>query len=337
MTNDVKVAPSVPAQPVKRRRKIASLDRRKARAGWIFVLPFIIGFVLIYLPMLADSVTASFMQQERVDLDPQFVGFDNYIKAFTVYSDSDKVTFLQTLLTGLSALAFDLPAILLFSLFMAVMLNQKMAGRAFFRAIFFMPVVISTGIVAANNANITMMDTSGMDTGAGLEEEEGSGGLINITDIEGLFANMAVGQELVQYVVTMINNIFNIVNRSGVQMLIFLAALQSISPAIYESCKIDGATSWETFWKITFPMISPMILVNAIYTIIDSFTDQSNTVMKYINSAYNLQFEGANGKQVMGANMATAMSWTYFMIVVLIVALITAIMSAFVFYSRKND
>ncbi len=317
-------------KPVKR-RKIASLDRRKARAGWIFVLPFIIGFVLIYLPMLFDSISSSFMQRENVRVDPVFVGFENYIKAFTVYSDSKNVTFLQVLLEGLTTLAFDLPAIILFSLFMAVMLNQKMAGRAFFRAIFFMPVIISTGIVASNNATGLAINTSqGIDSGAGLEEEEG--GLVNAMDLQALFSNMAVGQELVAYVVTMINNIFNIVNRSGVQMLIFLAALQSISPAIYESCKIDGATSWETFWKITFPMISPMILVNSVYTIIDSFTDQNNKVMTYIDSVFGKTVGGVNGDPI-----ATAMSWTYFMIVVLVVALIAAIMSAFVFYSRKND
>jgi ABC-type sugar transport system permease subunit len=126
----------------------------------------------------------------------------------------------------------------------------------------------------------------------------------------------------------MVNNIFNIVNRSGVQMLIFLSALQSISPAIYESCKIDGATSWETFWKITLPMISPMILVNGIYTIIDSFTNDANPVMAYIADTYI---------KPDGDVVSSAMAWMYFMIVALIVAAIAGIFSAFVFYQRKND
>ena len=110
-------------------------------------------------------------------------------------------------------------------------------------------------------------------------------------------------------------------------MLIFLAGLQSISPAIYEACKIDGATGWETFWKITFPMISPMILVNAVYTIIDSFTTESNTVMSYIASASAPQ----NATEI-----STAMSWMYFMIVVLILAAVAGIMSMYVFYQRKD-
>ncbi len=332
MTHQANANDTVAVKPAKR-RKIASLDRRKARAGWIFVLPFLIGFVLIYLPMLFDSISSTFMFSKSVETS-EFVGFDNYIRAFTQYSDSTtNVTFLQVLLEGLTSLAFDLPAIILFSLFMAIMLNQKMAGRAFFRAILFMPVIISTGIVASNNAmGLAVNSSQGIDAGAGLEEEEG--GLVSATDLNALlstlFSNMAIGQELVAYVTQMINNIFNIVNRSGVQMLIFLAALQSISPAIYESCKIDGATAWETFWKITFPMISPMILVNSIYTIIDAFTDQNNQVMSYI-------FDNAVISSENGNNLATAMAWSYFLIVVLIIALVAAVMSAFVFYSRKND
>lgn len=125
----------------------------------------------------------------------------------------------------------------------------------------------------------------------------------------------------------MINNIYDIVNRSGVQMLIFLSGLQSISPAIYESCSIDGATSWETFWKITFPMISPMILVNLVYTIIDSFTTESNTVMTFISGVY----EQADGNVI-----SSAMSWMYFLIVMLIIAVVAGIMSAYVFYQRRD-
>ena len=125
-----------------------------------------------------------------------------------------------------------------------------------------------------------MEDASGVNDGSGSST---ANEIVSTMDIERLFSSMKVGQGLVDFVKDMINNIYDIVNRSGVQMLIFLAGLQSISPAIYEACRIDGATAWETFWKITFPMISPMILVNAVYTIIDSFTTDSNSVMKYIS------------------------------------------------------
>ena len=151
--------------------------------------------------------------------------------------------------------------------------------------------------------------------------------IVNTMDITNLLGSMAVGTELVDYVVSIVNNIFNIVNRSGVQMLIFLSGLQSISESIYESCRVDGATPWETFWKITFPMISPMILVNAIYTVIDSFTSESNQVMTYISNVYS---------QAGGQTLSAAMSWMYFIIVILIIAVVALILSGFVFYQRRD-
>ncbi len=327
MTNDVKInAPAAEMPARKKRKKIVSLDRRKARAGWIFVLPFIIGFVLIYLPLIFESIQISFSEMviggANGSYEFRFVGLENYKDA--LFTDPD---FVQVLLQGLTSLAFDIPAILIFSLFMAIMLNQNMAGRGLFRAIFFVPVILSTGIMETIIAGDTLgsyMESGSIDDGSGSNAADS---LVSSMDLQMLFANMKVGTELVEYVVEIINNVYDIVNRSGVQMLIFLSALQSISPAIYESCKIDGATAWETFWKITFPMISPMILVNGVYTVIDSFTTESNPVMVFVAKKYS---EGYS-------EMSTAMSWIYFVIVILFVALIAAIFSAFVFYQRKND
>ena len=325
MTNEAKLQKTVAAKPKKRRRAV-SLDAKKARAGWLFILPFAVGFLLIYLPIIFDSIRYSFYRIEILagggyNLIP--VGFENYRQALFVDPD-----FVTTLLSGLKELAFDIPAIIIFSLFMAVLLNQKMAGRAVFRAIFFIPVILSTGIMESiESQNILsdyMEDEEGINTGTGTST---AAEIVSAIDIERLFANMKIGTGIVDYVTNAINNIYDIVNRSVVQMLIFLAGLQSISPAIYESCQIDGATGWETFWKITLPMISPMILVNAIYTIIDSFTTDSNRVMKFISAAY----EKTDGNVI-----SSAMSWMYFLIVMLIIALVAGIMSAYVFYQRRD-
>ena len=333
MTKDVNLMPSDEAvvQPMKKRkRKIASLDRRKARAGWIFVLPFVIGFVLIYLPMIYDSLMLTVHWKIQATGQMEFVGFENYVLAFTARSST-----IETLLGGLQTLALDIPSILIFSLFMAIMLNQKMAGRGFFRAIFFMPVVLSTGIMESMLAGVGDLSSGSLPTGeVGAEADAaGAGGTITAADMESWFGGLQLGADVITFITDLVNNVYGIVNRSGVQMLIFLAALQSISPAIYESCKIDGATGWETFWKITLPMLSPMILVNAVYTIIDSFTSTENTVMKYIQSMSNDNAAyGAHGTEV-----ATALSWSYFLIIILVVAVIAAICSAFVFYQRKSD
>ena len=324
MTNEAKLQQTVSA-PKTKKRKVASLDKKKARAGWVFVLPFVIGFVLVYLPIIWNSIFMSFHSLHIVTgggYTLEFVGLENYSDA--LFEDP---LFVQTLITGLKELAFDVPAILIFSLFMAVLLNQKMAGRAVFRAIFFIPVILSTGImesIEGQNILGTMMEGSDSIDGS---EQSAASEIVSVMDIERLFYSMKIGQGLVEYVVKMINEIYDIVNRSGVQMLIFLAGLQSISPAIYEACRIDGCTSWETFWKITFPMISPMILVNAVYTIIDSFTTDSNSVMKYINQIY----QGSDGQV-----LSSAMAWMYFIIVMLILAAVAGIFSAFVFYQKRD-
>ena len=324
MTNEAKNLQTVSA-PKTKKRKVASLDRKKARAGWVFVLPFVIGFVLVYLPIMWNSIFMSFHSLHIVTgggFTLEFVGLENYRNA--LFEDPG---FVQTLVTGLGELAFDIPAILIFSLFMAVLLNQKMAGRAVFRAIFFIPVILSTGIMEAiEGQNIlgTMMEDNASVDGS---QQSAASQIVSVMDIERLFSSMKIGTELLTYVVRMINQIYDIVNRSGVQMLIFLAGLQSISPAIYEACRIDGCTAWETFWKITFPMISPMILVNAVYTIIDSFTTNSNSVMAYINGVY----QGSEGQV-----LSSAMAWMYFLIVMVILAAVAGIFSAFVFYQKRD-
>ena len=302
-----------------KRKKAVSLERKKSRAGWIFVMPFVIGLVVLYLPILFNSVLLSF--QEYIGQKVNFVGFTNYKVA--LLEDTD---FAQILLDGLLDIVLDIPAIVFLSLFLAILLNQKMAGRAAFRAILFVPVILSTGLIDG------MLSSTGAAAGGsgsinqGLQGESAANQIISVTDITKLFSNMKVGTGLVKYIVDLVNDIYNIVNDAGVQLLIFLAGLQSISPAIYESCSIDGATTWETLWKVTFPMISPMILVNSIYTVIDSFTKADNSVMSYIQSYYNQK----------SPTVATAMAWVYFLIVVAIVAAVAALIKTFVFYQRRD-
>ena len=316
-------------KPLKLFKGKSSLDARKARSGYIFVLPFILGLVLVYLPILLDSIWLSFGYLETV-LDPstgelvsemRYVGFQYYVDAF----EDEK--FLTALLESLQQLVFQVPAIIIFSLFVAVVLNQKMLGRALFRAIFFIPVIISTGLMDSINAQDQMTQDSmdGIDNGMqNGNEEDSSNQIISTLDVEMIFRSMKLGGQLVDVIVQLVNDIYNIINYSGVQMLIFLAALQSVSPAIYEACRVDGATGWETFWKVTFPMISPMILVNGIYTIIDSFTRRTNPVMVYIDEF------------IVDIYQKNTMSWIYFAIVILILAIFAGVASSFIFYQRRD-
>ena len=324
MTSELnKNVPAV-AAPKKRRRKSVSLDKKKSRAGWLFVLPFVIGLVFIYLPVITNSIYSTFCTLTYpaggggsiLVFDPENIWL-NYRYAFVEHE-----WFYQTFFDTLADLVLDIPSIVIFSLFMALLLNQDMKGRALFRAIFFVPVILSAGLMETINANDIISDAAqgGVDDGSGMET---GAGIISAMDFEALFSNMKVGKELVVYVVNLVNSIYDIINDSGVQMLIFLAGLQSISPSIYEACQIEGATGWETFWKITFPMISPMILVNSVYTLIDAFTKADNPIMGHI-------------KDIFVPGERNSMYWIYFVIVMLLVGLVAAIASSFVFYQRKD-
>ena len=303
----------------------ASLSERKARKGWLFVLPFVIGFLLIYLPIIIDSICFSFMSVE-IKTNAEGVAYTTVVNHHLYYYQNllpnNNPDFTKQLGKGLLHLIWEVPAIVIFSLFVAVILNQKMMGRAVFRAIFFVPVILSTGLLESLMSGSVSSEEGGVEDGSG---ENAAAGFVSTVDMRRLFATIQIGKELVNYVFDIVDQILTIISYSGVQMLIFLAGLQSISPSIYEAARIDGASAWETFWKITFPMISPMILVNGIYTIIDSFTRNNNEVMKYIANIYDVD-----------QSQATAQYWVYFLIVFAIVALFAGIVSAYVFYQRRD-
>ena len=223
------------AKPAPKRRRGKSLEKSKAKKGYFFVLPFILGFFLIYLPLIAESIQYSFSEisinAKQGGMTLKNVGFDNY--TYALFEDT---SFVPTLIGSLKDLLFDVPAIVIFSLFIAIILNGKMAGRAAFRAIFFIPVIVSTGIIEAidlqNSLASGLANGNSIDTGGGQTTSAGTE-IISSLDIQRFFSNMQVGKDLVTYVTNIVNDVYDIINRSGVQMLVFLAGLQSISPAIY--------------------------------------------------------------------------------------------------------
>ena len=304
------------ARPPKRS---ATLAQRNARKGWFFVLPFLIGFAFLFLDILINSlqISLSEVQMSGKGYSLQFVGMANYHEAFFVQTN-----FMRSLLTNIVTMLTDIPVILIFSLFIATILNQKMRGRALFRAIFFIPVILATGIIERaemNNLVMSSMSAAGaLDTG-GMQ----NAGVLDLSNIQSFLQNMYLGEGVINFIMNAVNNIYDVVNRSGVQILIFLAGLQSISPSIYESASIEGATGWESFWKITFPMISPIIFVNMIYTIIDFFTRSSNPIMLMI------QDKGYTG-------LASAMSWSFFVVIGLVLAVVIGVCYRLLFYRQKS-
>ncbi len=298
-----------------------SLLGREALAGLGFALPFLIGFFFIFLPMIVKSVSYSFsnmdVQAGGYVLTPAAKnGLEHYIRALTIDPDFNRM-----LLRAILDMFTKVPLVIIFSFFMANLLNQKFHGRAVARSILFLPVILTSGVILGLESSDLLVST--------LSPAELSGtDFSTIMNVSGLLLEYTdLPPSAIKFLASAVNGIYGIIIASGVQILIFLAGLQSISPSLYEASSMEGATAWESFWKITFPMISPMILVNAVYTVIDSFTSQSNSLMRYISNIYS---------QSGGRVRATAMSWMYFLVVIIVLVIVAAIIKAYVFYQRRD-
>lgn len=304
---------------MKKKRFHLSLSDRKNLIGWWYVLPFVIGFLCIYLPAIFQSAMYSFEDVVvTVDgMEETFIGWKNYSDAFL-----KDVNFRVIILDAFLGILRDVVIIVLFSFFIANVLNQKFFGRAFARTVFFLPVILATGLIAQVENNDLMMNLYGSNSGGeisvGLAETAG-----DFLNVETLLTGV-LGAQYTQVIVDAVTNISQIINDSGVQILVFLAGLQSISPSVFEAARVEGATKWEEFWKITFPMMSPMILVNVIYTIIDAFTKPSYGVLEYI------QHIGFGGLQF---GYAAALSWIFCLMIAVILAIATFVCTRFMKYN----
>lgn len=323
MSSIVQTAASATDRRSKKQPKYTSkLEAKKNRMGYLFVLPFIIGLLAIFLPALYNSIVYSFSEVaiRLDDVQVTSAGFENYIKAFT-----EDTEFRVLLLSAMQRTVQDLVVIIIFSFFIATLLNQEFRGRGAARTIFFLPVILATGIIANADANSLVANTfaSNTNTGAVISSAFGSGGMQTLLSLQDLLYSLNLPTTVMNTILTAVENTYNVVNSSGVQIIIFLAALQSISPSIFEAARVEGATKWEEFWKITFPMITPMILVNVIYTIVDSFTNPQYGILEYIQ-------EQAFSNSKIG--FASALSWIYFIFVAVLLALVTAIISKRIHY-----
>jgi ABC-type sugar transport system permease subunit len=297
--------------------------RRREMSYWIMLIPFLAGFFIVFLGIYANSLIYSF---QRINMLPDggFEQIGNGVANYR-YILTEDPEYRTNLMASVSEMSLFTLFITIFSLFIAVILNRKMKGRAFFRAMFFIPVILATGFVAKADMFSMFMES----VQSGMEETTNSGAtsMFSAWDLRRVLRQIRFSPMMADYVLIAVNSIVDIINRSGVQILIFLAGMQSISPAIYESANIDGATGWESFWLITFPMISPLILVNVVYTIIDSLTRPTNSIMLQIED-----FRARAG----GMGMASAMAWFYFLVVLVCLAVITGIISGYVYYQQKD-
>ena len=298
-------------------------ERRKSLYGYGFIAIWAVGTLLWFLKPLIESFCYCFM--DNATLKPDVGGMNKvwlslkggeWLANFR-YAFAADPSYKQRLIEVLKDTAITTPMILIFSLFIAVILNQEFKGRGFARAIFFLPVIIATGPVY-NIINGDIAST-GADSGAQFSTLFETDIVDELLEFLGV---LNISDTLSTYINTVTTNIFGLVWSSGIQILIFLAALQNIPVSAKEAASMEGATSWEYFWKITLPYVSPMILANFIYTVIDSFTKSDNQVMERV-LAKQLDWDYA---------YAAAMAWSYFAIVMVVVGIIVAIVNRFIFY-----
>ncbi|MBD3920136.1 sugar ABC transporter permease [Paenibacillus sp. PR3] len=292
-----------------------TLKRRRSLLGFAFISPWLIGFIFLFAMPLIQSIKFSFTKLELVPggFTLKSVGWSNFNNALFVDAN-----FNRQLTESVINMLVNVPLILFFSLFCATLLNQKFRGRGLARAMFFLPVILASGAVAAAEAQ-GLINLIGDSTTA--EQMEGASAMFDMMPLVDTLLEGGAPLWAVDYLLNAVDRIYEIITASGVQILIFLAALQSIPGSMYEVAKIEGATAYETFWKITFPMVSPLILTNVIYTIIDSFTD-STVTRTIVKTAFTSQNFG----------LSAAMSWLYTLVAALLLFVVGYLISKKVFY-----
>ena len=281
-----------------------TLKRRGALYGYAFISIWIIGFLVFVLYPVIYSMILSV---NAIKIRPEGIIYTFKGLFFYDYALNELPHFRNCLAVQLQMVCGMTPVILVLSLIVAMLLNGKFRGRAMFRAIFFMPVIIMSGPVISSLLGQYALDFS-----------------TNSRIVYDLLSYMPSALAApVEYV---LNNMVKILWMSGVQILIFLAGLQSIGSEVYEAASIDGAGAWEKFWQITLPHISPMILICAVYTVIDTanYNEGGN-----INALINSQIFDANYMY----SYAAAMSWMYFVVIAAVLGLVLLI---FKFFGRKG-
>ncbi len=286
-----------------------SFPKKTALWGVIFLLPWLLGFFLLFLTPMVELIQYSFNEVKIVPLggvSKTPVGWENYRQALLV-----DATYVPQLVSTLTETLLFTPLIIVFSLLCAILLNGNFRGRTVARAIFFIPIIMATGLLMQRVTNL-----SGQMMGEGQNEN-----VYGAESIARLIMSLGIGKELVQYLLDAVNNIFEIVSLSGIQILIFLAALQGISPSLYEVAKIEGATGYETFWKVTVVMVSPMIFTCTVYTLADLFMRSD-----VVDLVYTIGFKQSRH------GMAAAMSCVFILMNVLVICIAALLIRKVVFY-----
>lgn len=291
------------------KQKFWNLKRKENMNGYLFILPWLIGMAALFIFPIYRSLEMSFSTiTNYTDYTTEFVGLMHYKNALTTDAE-----YINSFLNQVKNMLQTIPFVNVFSLLIAVMLNRKFKGRTLFRAVFFLPVILGSGFAMSMLMN-QKVDQEAMET---------------VKEVL-LPRQVAIylGEELTEAISVFLNLISAILWKCGVPIVIYLAGLQGVPSSLYEAARVDAATEWEMFWLITLPMITPMMLLNMVFTIVDSFTDSQNWFLRLIErTSFSGDYE---------YEYAAAMSWIFFVWVIVLVAVIFLIMRPFINKVKDN-
>ncbi len=279
---------------MKKIKKNRGIDAIKDKYGQLFTTPWFIGIIIFFLIPMVQSIYFSFSEVTVVPggMDISFVGLKNYKNI--LFEDPD---YLKNLSEAITSFLYQIPVILLLSLVLALFLNQKFRGRLFFRALFFLPVIIATGTVITWLFRTTDSDLNNLGV-----SESYTASMFSVKDIIGW---LQIDGRIAEYITRTISKIFDLIWSCGIQTVLFLAGLQSIPGTLYEASRVEGATKWEEFWFITFPMLSRVTLLVTVFTIVEQMT---STRIRMVSKTYSMMTAGTYDK-------TSAMLWFYFLAV----------------------
>ncbi len=296
-----------------KKKGMMTLNRKKARWGYLFVLPLCFGLIFQFGIPAVRSLWFAFCDVTVTGTEgfqTAFSGLENFHTALMV-----NTTFREKAVQSLLAVLLNLPLITIFSFFAASLLNQKFRGRWLVRTIFFLPLVLAAPALMNFDAGDALQNMMG--ASSNFKASQSLTGLESVNLANLLISSGVLPQTVANYLAGAADRIYDIIILSGVQILVFLAALQSIPATMYEVAAIEGASAWESYWRITFPMTCPMILTCMIYTIIDSFTATTNATLEIIESTALTNFN---------FGLSAAMSWIYTVLILLFLGLVVLIM-----------
>ena len=295
------------------KRNLKDFTRKKQMYGRMFILTWEIGFILFFAQPLLQSLILVFssVDTQRVTDEGVFVTtWNNFANIYQIlYRDNE---FLPDLVATVSSFVYTIPLIVSLSLIVGVLLNQKFKGRVIFRSIFFLPVIIATGVVIQY-----------LQGDATATEMRGTG---NGIDISNILQSMNLSPEVTSTLLGFVNQIFDLFWKCGVQIVLFISGLQSIPEQLYEVCRVEGANKWEEFWYVTFPMLSGTTMLIIVFTSIESFIDPSNAVMTVAFGAI---------RDSMWVEAPTQL-WIYFAVVGSMLGLVVLLLQKFIFSKWAN-